>query len=244
MKSNLRRTALAFFLMAAGPAFLYAANETTVDDLIAMSQAHLSDATILLFVEKNQICLPLSSADLTKMQNAGLSRLLIDNLVDRMANCQADESVPYDDGYLAYPPGYYSSYYYPYYGFGAFPSYFFFDHHHNFFGGHDFGGDRDSVHHVAHRGGVHTVSPRGDFHGGGFASHSGAAVGRPSEGHGGSVGHAGSPGHFGRHGSGLAGHSGSGHAGGFGGHAGGHSGGGHSGGGHSGGGHGGGGHGH
>lgn len=210
MRRNLRSALLALLLAGTGSAFLYAANDTTVADIIAMSQAHVSDATILLFVEKNQICLPLSADDLAAMREAGLSRLLIDNLVDRMADCQADGLVAYDappvDGY-GYPPGFYSSYCYPgYYAFSGFPGYFFFDHRR-------FSGRRGPVRHPVHRGGVVRVPPRGGVAGVGAITRPGRASGPTSSGgHGAGRGSAGS-GRGGSHG---------GRGGSHGGHAGGH----------------------
>ena len=167
MREALAGALLAISLAAAGPAALYAAGDTTVADIIAMSRARVNDATILLFVEKSLICLPLSSNDLVAMREAGLSRLLIDSLVDRMADCQADGLVAYDappiDGY-GYPPGFYSSYYYPgYYAFGGFPSYFFFDHRR-------FSDRRGPVRHPVHRGGVVRVPPRGGGSGAGLTA--------------------------------------------------------------------------
>ena len=40
-----------------------ATHETTVGDLIAMSQAGVRDVTVLLFVEQNDVCVPLSTDD-------------------------------------------------------------------------------------------------------------------------------------------------------------------------------------
>ncbi len=81
-------------LMAVGCAVLaaQAATELSVEELIALHRAGLSEETILQYVDKYDICVPLGPADLVAMADAGVPETLIQALVGKMAGCEAGES--------------------------------------------------------------------------------------------------------------------------------------------------------
>ena len=243
-------TAFATALVLAGAAASHAAHDTTVDDIIRMHRAGLSEATIVEFLTSYTVCMDLSSGDLVAMAEAGLDPDGIGAIVDVMAACQRSSTEP-APRVRAFARVFYVNYYYAAPLF--FPIHFFFDHHfvgHHFVHGHHGAGHHGFRHHeVAHHaehGGVvnHGAFAGSDGHHGG--PHTRAHHGSGAHTGGGHVGvaHGGSDrageAHFG------AGHGGRGHAGGGhrgAGHGGGHRGGGHHGGGGHGGGHAGGGHG-
>ena len=118
--------------------------DATVDDILKLYRAGLSEATILSFVTRRNECIPLSFDHLLQVAEAGLSQDFVsalDNLSaecrdqERLADSRRDVYIPsnratrtyrpgiYDDLYyrsILYP--YYSYYpYYPYYPYATYP---------------------------------------------------------------------------------------------------------------------------
>jgi len=156
--------------------------QTTVEDVIQMSEAGVSDATILYFLRSHGDCFRLSAHDLVRMAQAGLSNFLIDQLVNYLSGCEQaalpvsayPAPVP-----RANPARFYSSFYYdPWF----YPSFFYLDHHphrlflHDPFPHHltrfDFAHDRILSHHVRGRA-VPVAFGQGPTgrHGGNFGLH-------------------------------------------------------------------------
>ena len=120
--------------------------ETTVDDILQLYRAGLSDATILSFVRRSNECISFSTSHLLQLAEAGLSQgfvAALDNLTaecrdqERLADSRFNVYIPsgratggylpgiYDDYYYrAMPYSYYPYYpYYPYYSYASYPDY-------------------------------------------------------------------------------------------------------------------------
>ncbi len=165
MKHAFVRLLTVLVLFTGGLSFTMAAHETAVPDIIRMSQAGLSDETILTFVRANQIRIELTAEDLVALAEAGVSEDLINALMEYWG---APLAVP---AYVAapYPVSFYSSYYYdPWFYSPWFYHDFFFDFH---FGGHLGLAHHGGVHHVGH--GFVAGHGSGGHHGGihGSAGH-------------------------------------------------------------------------
>ncbi|MEE8543516.1 MAG: hypothetical protein V3S94_06625 [Gammaproteobacteria bacterium] len=96
--------------------------ETTVDDILQLYRAGLSDATILSFVRRTNECIPFSTNHLLELAEAGLSQgfvAALDNLTaecrdqERLADSRFNVYIPSSRATRGYQPGIYDDYYYP-----------------------------------------------------------------------------------------------------------------------------------
>ncbi len=95
--------------------------ETTVDDILQLYRAGLSEATILSFVRRRDECIPFSIDHLLHMAEAGLSQDFVSDLGSLMAGCRDQERladaqlnfyVPSSRARRTYLPGIYDDFYY------------------------------------------------------------------------------------------------------------------------------------
>ncbi len=118
MKRTIYLLAILLCLVAATP--LFATQRTLVDDVIRMSQAGVSEDTIISFVHNAGGRFDVSADDVIAMTNANVSKNVIKAVVDEAA---ARKDGRYADGGRTtvvvspgvYPYGYYPYYYDPFY---------------------------------------------------------------------------------------------------------------------------------
>ena len=98
-----------------------ASAETTVDDILQLYRAGLSDATIFSFVTRRNECVPFSTSHLLQLAEAGLSPdfvAALDNLTaecrdqERLADSRFNVYIPSGRATGGYLPGIYDDYYY------------------------------------------------------------------------------------------------------------------------------------
>ncbi len=119
MKRTIYLFAVLLCLVAATP--LFATQRTLVDDVVRMSQAGVSEETIVSFVHNARGRFDVSADDVIAMTNANVSKSVIRAVVDESA---ARNNGRYADGRsttVVVSPGYYG---YPYYGYGYSPYYY------------------------------------------------------------------------------------------------------------------------
>ncbi len=99
-----------------------ASAETTVDDILQLYRAGLSEATIFSFVRRHNECIPFSTSHLLQLAEAGLSQgfvAALDNLTaecrdqERLADSRLNVYIPSGRATGGYLPGIYDDYYYP-----------------------------------------------------------------------------------------------------------------------------------
>ena len=74
MRERLVHLLIASVLLTGGLSLAQAAHETTVSDIIRMSQAGVSDETILTFLRVQEISIELTADDVVALSDAGVSK--------------------------------------------------------------------------------------------------------------------------------------------------------------------------
>ena len=150
MSERLVHLLIASVLLTGGLSFAQAVHETTVSDIIRMSQAGVGDETILTFLLAKESLIELTAEDVVALSDAGVSEYLINALIELMGPSLplVVEGPPVEAYPLGaqYPASFYVSYYHePWFYPALFYHDFFFETH-----GHD--------HHRGHhsRSGHHT----------------------------------------------------------------------------------------